>query len=193
MFIILYVYRYYSWQPKFLDYHLDVVSDGGLTSVSATNRAMAGMLLGCVVYFIYGEIKKHEFTKLQYYILSVLEIVSLFLILKILLFSVHNRENMLALFLFPILIVCEYGQLTVLSKLLNNRVSAYLGKISLMMYLLHYPLAVVMFLRYSFHESYLAGSLIYLLYVMVLAVSAQAGEKILGRSLRKILNREREL
>lgn len=188
MFIVLYVYRYYSWQPKFLDLHLEIVSDGGLTSVSATNRAMAGMLLGCIVYFIYGEIKKHEFTKKQYYLLSVLEIVSLFLILKIMLFSVHNRENMLVLFLFPILIICEYGQFTVLSKILNNRVSAYLGKISLMMYLLHYPLALVIFLEYSFHESYLAGAFIYISYVIILAALAMAGEKVFGKIFGKILS-----
>lgn len=151
--LIFLIYSYYAYLGNGLDYHLvwERISMGSIS------RAVGGICIGCITYEISTKYK-FELTKNKILFGSAVELFVIIILANILLFGEKNSNNLLVLFLFPILIFIEYKGISLLSQILNCSISGFLGKLSLEIYL-NQVLVIGVFLRLSNRTDYLIDSI----------------------------------
>lgn len=106
-------------------------------------RALAGIGLGYFVrmlYNDYSEVLKSQFNTLKFKIIfSALEIYLFFTLFYYLCFHASSYNNVLfEVIIFLLLFICFLLHKGILSKLLENNVSSFLGKFTYSIFLSHY-------------------------------------------------------
>lgn len=162
--LIFFIYSYYAYQGSGLDYHLEWER----ISVSSISRAVGGLCIGCITYEI-STTHKALLVKFNMLFYSVVELFALIILAGVLLYGEKNSNNLLVLFAFPILIAIEYNGNSYLSKIVNSKVSGFLGDLSLTMYL-NQVLIIGMFVRLNNRTSYLYDSIKFLVIVNVFGI-----------------------
>lgn len=109
---------------------------------------LIGILGGVLIYYLVEELKKHKFSNLGKAGLTLLNIVCSILLLWYTIYqpTYFNLERWTVALLIIVVITLSLLNQDYLTKLLNNKytnkVFAYLGSISLEIYMLHYPIAI---------------------------------------------------
>lgn len=110
---------------------------------------LIGMLGGIIIYHLVEALKKHEFTKMGQTLLTILNVVASILLIWYVVYqpTYFNLERWTVAFLCIVVITLSLLQKDYLTKLLNNdkthSLLSYLGSISLYIYMLHYPIAIL--------------------------------------------------
>lgn len=190
---------------EYADVNLMVVHMGGGTSVAAHRKGLLvdgnngvvfvvlGMLIGVLLFYLIRRLSAHQFTAGQKAALTILNVVCSVLLIWYILYQPtwFELERWTVAFLCLVVIGLSLLNKDGLTALLNNRYTsgllAYLGSISLYIYMLHYP-AVIGTLRvlghntpetiYSFWEVYVPAT------VATVVLSAVVNE-IMKRTIMK--------
>lgn len=126
--LIFAIYSWYAIQGKGLDYHVHWER----ICTSAISRAIGGISIGCISYYVNN---KYIPKKINKYYCSCIEIIVLILIFSNIICAEKNSYNLLVLILFPVLIVIEYNKWNKWNKFFCNYIVTLLGRISINMYL----------------------------------------------------------
>lgn len=131
---------------------------------------LIGMLGGIILYYLINKLKECKISDMGKLALTVLNVICSALLIWYVLYqpTYFNLDRWTVAFLCIVVIACSLLNKDYLTSLLNNKVTnklfAYLGSISLYIYMLHYPIAifVLRFLGkntqesiYSFWEIYI--------------------------------------
>ncbi len=101
-------------------------------------RGFAEMCLGISCYHVSEMLKKYTYTKIGKFALSMIELVSFFLVLYVVLLSNKPEYNIYALIGCLFMITIIFTEKTYGSDLFDHPISYYLGKLSLSLYLSHW-------------------------------------------------------
>ncbi len=128
---------------------------GSATNATATigfNNGLVfvliGILGGVLIYYLVEELKKHKFSNLGKVGLTLLNTICSVLLLWYTIYqpTYFNLERWTVALLIAVVITLSLLNQDYLTKLLNNKytnkIFAYLGSISLEIYMLHYPIAI---------------------------------------------------
>lgn len=98
-------------------------------------RGISEMMLGGVAYYIYELLKDIEFSKFKYMIINAVEVISI-IIIMILIFDtrIHSSNIDIIVPVICLIVICFLNK-SVISNMLSNDISNFLGKISMPMYL----------------------------------------------------------
>lgn len=111
---------------------------------------LLGLLGGMILYYLIAKLKEHKFTKTGKVSLTVLNIISSGLLLWYTIYQPtwFNLDRWTVSLLCILVIALALLNKDGLTKALNNKVThglfQYLGSISLYVYMLHYPIAILM-------------------------------------------------
>ena len=109
---------------------------------------LIGILGGVLIYYLVEELKKHKFSNLGKVGLTLLNTICSVLLLWYTIYqpTYFNLERWTVALLIAVVITLSLLNQDYLTKLLNNKytnkIFAYLGSISLEIYMLHYPIAI---------------------------------------------------
>lgn len=109
---------------------------------------MIGLLGGILIYYLVKALKEHKFSNTGKFGLTILNVACSGLLLWYTIYqpTYFNLERWTVAFLIFVVITLSLLNKDSLTKLLNNKITnklfAYLGSISLQIYMLHYPLAI---------------------------------------------------
>ncbi len=98
-------------------------------------RAMLDVALGCLAFQLVRLLKKECTNRKNIYFCNVAELLCILRIIFSIIFHKNGRDDFFDLLVLTGLIALNFSQLTVLSRILSNRISGGLGRISLPMYL----------------------------------------------------------
>lgn len=127
-------------------------------------RAFMGIMIGCIIYEFTNYLKKIDFTVFSKILFTLLGYGALFYSLVVMQFYTKVyigkgydwKVNFTIVFAFAVAVLVLAGGLDITHKLYNNRVSAFLGKFSTAIYLLHMPcrriVMVYFYDGYTYHE-----------------------------------------
>ena len=164
-------YSYFGFQASSLATNMQQF---GILS-SGTIRGFAGLGLGISTFYLYQHIIRKEVTKKSKILFNIIEWYVLFRIFFLIFEQPANKESFRLLFYFPVLIILSYSKITLLSKILDTKFSKYLGKISLVIFLIH-PGVIRLYIRYSPEVNrFKVDLLVYLCIVVLLAVLTELG------------------
>ncbi len=111
---------------------------------------LIGMFAGILLYYLVSRVKDHKFSENGRVILTIVNIVCSTLLMWYVIYqpTYFNLERWTVAFLCIMVVGLSLINKDYLSLLLNNqytnRLFAYLGSISLYIYMLHYPVAIMM-------------------------------------------------
>ncbi|MDR3277216.1 MAG: acyltransferase family protein [Oscillospiraceae bacterium] len=103
-------------------------------------RAFAGMGLGVTAHMLCAAASGKKFGKIKLILLNVLELYVVCRLVYLLFTQTLGMDNFRLIAYMLVLVLLSFMNVTVLSKLLNNPVSRFLGSVSLTIYLLHWSL-----------------------------------------------------
>ena len=110
---------------------------------------LVGLLGGIIIYYLVKALKNHSFSTLGKFGLSILNIICSGLLLWYTIYqpTYFNLERWTVALLIVVVITLSLLNKDILTKALNNKVTnkvfGYLGSISLQIYMLHYPIAIL--------------------------------------------------
>ncbi|MDR2606212.1 MAG: acyltransferase family protein [Oscillospiraceae bacterium] len=110
---------------------------------SGTVHALAEMAMGISIFQLYDYLSKKKWRLPGKILLQAIELFALYRFFSLLFFAPLGLENFKRVLYIMVIVVLAFLNKTWLSRALNNIVSKGLGKISLTMYLIHWPLAMV--------------------------------------------------
>ncbi|MBP5465082.1 MAG: acyltransferase [Treponema sp.] len=133
---IILIYSFFGTWNQGIDFHYDfktIVSSGLL-------RAFAGLSIGCISFYVFKNVYKHLETLIRVpyrkFLLSICELLVILFLIRILFGSEHSNLNFIAIPLFMVLLMLEFGSYTFLSDILNKgKFFGFLGKTSIGAYL----------------------------------------------------------
>lgn len=131
-------------------------------------RALAGMSLGCLCYLAYIRLKPVLQGRFGF-CSSILELGIFALFLRIIYHGGYTHWDFLVLPLMAVFVTSIFLGNSILSRLLNNRLSAYLGKLSYAVYLNQGIFTVIAIMRFSGYDYWQAAGA-YLAAVVVFSV-----------------------
>lgn len=105
---------------------------------------------------------------MNHYLGSCIEIIVVIFIYANLICASKESNNLLVLFLYPLLIIFENNGWNIWNKLLNNKVVKMLGKISIDMYLNHSAF-ICFYMSIHNKGTFFMDALLYLLFLIVYA------------------------
>lgn len=109
-------------------------------STAGMVKGAAEMALGISMFQIYEALSNKEMTIPKRVIVSVLEIFAIIRLYQLIVGAYVTMDNYRRIIYIMIIVVTSFLNVSPLSKLLNNKFSSLLGKISLPMYITHYTL-----------------------------------------------------
>ncbi len=110
---------------------------------------LIGLLGGILIYYLVKVLKEHNFTSYGKFGLTVLNLICSGLLLWYTIYqpTYFNLERWTVALLIIVVITLSLLNEDLLTKLLNNKITnrifGYLGSISLQIYMLHYPIAIL--------------------------------------------------
>lgn len=146
---------------------------------------LIGILGGVLIYYLVEELKKHKFSNLGKAGLTLLNIACSILLLWYTIYqpTYFNLERWTVALLIIVVITLSLLNQDYLTKLLNNKytnkVFAYLGSISLEIYMLHYPIAIFVLrllgkntkaTAYSFWKVFVPAAILTLVFSAILSL-----------------------
>ena len=132
-------YSYFAMNSeKILDFYLKM----GLLNAGNV-RALAGMAAGISIYRVYVFIKGREWSLFGIIMFQLLELYAIYRFISLMLGAEIGIDNLRRIPYILVIVLLSFSNLTYLSKLLNREFMGKLGKISLPMYLIHFPVATV--------------------------------------------------
>ena len=144
---------------------------------------LIGLLGGILIYYLVKDLKQHKFSSLGKAGLTVLNIACSGLLLWYTIYqpTYFNLERWTVALLIIVVITLSLLNKDGITKLLNNKVThklfGYLGSISLQIYMLHYPIAILVLRTlgtnnistvYSFWDVFIPTAIITVIFSMVL-------------------------
>lgn len=144
---------------------------------------LIGLLGGILIYYLVKALKQHKFSSLGKTGLTVLNIACSGLLLWYTIYqpTYFNLERWTVALLIIVVITLSLLNKDGITKLLNNKVThklfGYLGSISLQIYMLHYPIAILVLRTlgtnnistvYSFWDVFIPTAIITVIFSMVL-------------------------
>lgn len=144
---------------------------------------LIGLLGGILIYYLVKALKQHKFSSLGKAGLTVLNIACSGLLLWYTIYqpTYFNLERWTVALLIIVVITLSLLNKDGITKLLNNKVThklfGYLGSISLQIYMLHYPIAILVLRTlgtnnistvYSFWDVFIPTAIITVIFSMVL-------------------------
>ena len=127
---------------------------------AGTVRALYEMALGISIFQIYKYITSRDWSVIGKVLFQLLELFAIYRYCALTFNAQLSLENFKRIPYILIIILLSFSNITMLSKLLNRRFMEKLGRISLTMYLIHFPVAgVYMSLIFSMKRSNLMWSL----------------------------------
>lgn len=118
-----------------LDHNIQV----GMSTAGMVKGA-AEMALGISIFQIYEALSKKQFTVPMRVLTAVIEIFAIIRLYQLIIGAFVSMDNYRRIIYIMIIVVTSFLNVTPLSKVLNNKFSILLGKISLPMYITHYTL-----------------------------------------------------
>lgn len=109
-------------------------------------RCAAYMILGMSLYDIYDKLRNVQLSKLGYWVLSVIEILVIFDCAYMMMFKARTQVDFIITICFGFIILFAFLRKTWLSKILDNKYSLSLGKLSMPIFLYH------LIVTYLFHN-----------------------------------------
>lgn len=127
----LFIYAYFLSNWAHIDFGLVWIGNcnGGLI------RGFAGLNLGIVAYTLYKQLSVFNFTKLFHNILSVIELILFALVLVYACLFRQTKFDFAAIIILFVVTIIAFLEKGFLYKITNNKLVAYLGKLSYPMYL----------------------------------------------------------
>lgn len=104
------------------------------------------MILGMGLYDIYDKLRNIQLSKFGYWVLSVTEILVICDCAYMMMFKARTMTDFIITICFGIIILFAFIRKTWLSKLLDNKFSLFLGKLSMPIFLYH------LVVTYIFHN-----------------------------------------
>ena len=127
---------------------------------AGTVRAIAEMAMGITIYQVYVFMKGRKWTLIGKILLQLLELFAIYRFCALTFFAPVSIDNFRRIPYVLLIILLSFVNVTFLSKLLNRKFMEKLGKISLPMYLIHFPIATIYWsLMFSIKRSRLVWSL----------------------------------
>lgn len=114
-------------------------------------KCVSEVIIGALAYDLFRHIKDVNFTKLGKCLLSILEVLVIAFTIFVMARKGRNMLDYEVCMAFVIIIVLAFMNKTFISRLLDNKVSLWLGKMSLPIYLYH--LFVVKLVANNWHNS----------------------------------------
>lgn len=124
--------------------HMEIATE--FYNISGTVRAFAGLCLGCISYHVYYRIKDLNLTLIGNTVVDVFVVGMLGLIVWIIAQG-FSHLDFVGVMVFALLIILTYARWGYLIKLIDNPVSAWLGKLSFIIFLNH-RFVLIVFLAY---------------------------------------------
>jgi peptidoglycan/LPS O-acetylase OafA/YrhL len=110
---------------------------------AGTIHAIAEMSFGVSTFFLYEYLSKKKFGNVAKILFTLLEIYAIYRFFRLSLWQDTGMNNFRKIPYMMIIIMLSFLNVGWISKLLNHRISRWLGSITLAMYLIHYPLVKV--------------------------------------------------
>lgn len=98
-------------------------------------RAMIDIALGCIAFQLADYIKTKYTNRRNIFLMNIIELLCILRVIANIVYHKNGRNDFFDLLIFTCMIALNFSQLTVLSRVLSNRISDGLGRISLPMYL----------------------------------------------------------
>lgn len=188
--------RYFSWLGAAIIIGYLIYTEGCLTGVTSWTgicyrsllRALAEIALGTTAFELSKYMAKRNWSSFQRLILTIAELFCFILTVLLLILTFPEKYEIYALASIFLLVTIAFSEVTYGSKLFNNRIFYFLGKLSLPIYL--GQLSAVYIVNYFF-VSYSQKSMIVFTVLFAFAIAAiiYAG----GQIIKKILQRMRKL
>ena len=112
---------------------------------AGTVRAVAEMAMGISIYQIYAFIIKRDWKLSGRIMFQLLELLAIYRYCALTFNARLSIDNFRRIPYILIIILLSFANITFLSKLLNRKFMEKLGRLSLAMYLIHFPVATVYF------------------------------------------------
>jgi len=113
---------------------------------AGTVRAIAMMAMGLSIYQLYAFLKSRDWSLLRRILLQILEIFAIYRYCALTFNAQVGIDNFRRIPYILIIVLLSFLNVTFLSRLLDRKFMERLGKLSLPMYLIHFPVATVYFL-----------------------------------------------
>ena len=124
------------------EHNLDFYIKMGLFN-AGTVRALTQMAMGISIFQIYQRITSRDWSLFGKIILQLLELFAIYRYCALTFGAQLGMDNFKRIPYILIIILLSFSNVTLLSKLLNRKFMEKLGKLSLTMYLIHFPLASI--------------------------------------------------
>jgi len=112
---------------------------------AATVRAISQMALGITVFQLYDHMVECEWTLLKKILLQVFQLFALWRFFDLTYQAGVGIDNFRRIPYAAIIILLAFLNVTFLSKLLNRKFMEHLGKLTLTMFIIHFPIALAYF------------------------------------------------
>lgn len=169
-FVPLLIYGVFSVEINGLDWDREVL---GILK-SGVFRGFAGLCLGCTIYDLKNKLENLRLAAFHRIVLTIIEVASYLLsILIAWKWSMVNNSTFLIILLLVIGLVITFSNKSY-TIVLNKKIFAYLGSISLPLYICHYSIGRLIgnyYLNDNIHERYLLyyiSSLSFAIFMIVL-------------------------
>jgi len=143
-FSIIFIYGFYSSKIGTIDVWHQVINLG---VKSGLLRAFAGMCLGCMCYVAYKKIKDIKVSNRVSNMLVIIEVLIFSVVVLLSIFIDHTQYDFILIIFLAIAITISFLENRFVDKILNNKFSIILGKLSYPIYLNH-TLIRLIFERY---------------------------------------------
>lgn len=109
-------------------------------STAGMVKGAAEMALGISMYQVYEVLSKKDFTIPMRVIVALVEVFAIIRLYQLIIGAYVSMDNYRRIIYIMIIVVTSFLNVTPLNRVLNNKFSILLGKISLPMYITHYTL-----------------------------------------------------
>lgn len=106
-------------------------------------RALSEMALGMSMFYLYEYIVRQKFGPFWKIVLSIFEVYAIYRFFALTLWQPLGMDNFRRIVYILIIVLLSFSNVTYLSQLLNRPIWRKISKISLAMYLVHFPLVSV--------------------------------------------------